>query len=183
MNEDEITFDEVDREGEEMDANPAILIKKLREKIKKLEQEKEEYLTGWQKERAESVNIQKRAEESKKSFAQYANEGLINDLIPTLDNFEMAMKNKEVWASLPEVWTKGVEYIYSQLVTTLESYGLKKLNPIGQTFDPKNHEALENIKTENKDDDHKVIEVVQSGYILGEKIIRPAKVKVAEHGE
>lgn len=181
MEHDDITFDEVDGEGEEIDANPANALKKLREKIKKLEREKEEYLTGWQKERAESVNIRKRAEEEKKLFAQYANEGLLSDIIPTLDNFDMAMKNKEVWATLPTVWTQGIEYIYSQLLSTLETYGVKKINKVGDVFDPKLHEALETVPTENEADDHKVIEVIQPGYILGEKPIRPAKVKIGEY--
>ena len=179
---DDIIFDEVDGEGDEMDGNPANLIKKLREKIKQLQKEKEEYLTGWQKERAESVNLRKRFDEEKKSFINFANEQVVEDLIPTLDNFDMAMKNKEVWNSLPSVWTQGIEYIYSQLLSKLERYGVTKIQPnIGDTFDPNIHEALETIQTEEEEKDHTIIDVVQSGYKLKEKIIRPAKVKIGEY--
>ncbi len=178
---DDVVFDEIGEDGDELNETPAHLIKKLREKIKKLEKEKEEYLTGWQKERAESVNISKRAEEEKRSFAKYANENLINDILPTIDSFDLAFRNKEAWDALPSVWTKGIEYIYNQLLSTLESYGVKKVDPKGLVFDPMRDEALETIETEKEDEDHKVLETIQPGYMMNEKVLRPAKVKIGEY--
>ena len=106
-------------ENEEEQNNPTILIQKLREKIKKLEKEKEEYLTGWQKERADGVNLRRRAEEEKKEFAKFANEMLVMEILPVLDSFDLAFSNKESWEQIPETWTKGLEYIYSQLLSAL----------------------------------------------------------------
>ncbi len=71
--------------------------KKLKEKIKKLEEEKREYLEGWQRERAEMANLKKRHGEEKKLFTALGKEALIMDLVPILDNFEAAFSNKEAW--------------------------------------------------------------------------------------
>lgn len=178
---DDVVFDDIGEDGDELNETPAHLIKRFRDKIKKLEKEKEEYLTGWQKERAESVNISKRAEDEKRSFAKYANENLINDILPTIDSFDLAFKNKEAWDSLPSVWTKGIEYIYNQLLSTLESYGVKKVDPKGLVFDPTRDDALETLETEKEDEDHKILEVIQPGYMINEKVLRPAKVKIGEY--
>lgn len=179
--EDDVSFDGVDGEGEEVDANPASLVKKLREKIKILEAEKTEYLTGWQKERAESVNIKKRSEEEKKEFAKFANENLIMEILPALDSFDLAMANKESWKSLPETWTKGIEYIYTQLLSALEANGIKRIYPLGEKFDPNRDEALAMVPTEKKEDDHKILEVIQPGYSFHGKAVRSTKVKLGEH--
>src|SRR3989344_539850 len=85
---DDITFS-----NEEEQENPAILIKKLRERIKTLEKEKEEYLTGWQKERADGVNLRKRLEEEKREFTKFAKEDIATEIIPVLDSFESAFKS------------------------------------------------------------------------------------------
>jgi len=173
---DDISFEEND----EMD-NPDLLVKKLRERLKKAEMEKEEYLTGWQKERAESVNIRKRAEEEKKEFAKFANENLIMEILPTLDSFDLAFANKESWDKLPKEWTKGIEYIYTQLLSVLESNGVKRIYPIGEKFDPSRDEALDLVQTDKKEDDHKILEIIQPGYTYLGKPIRSTKVKIGEY--
>ena len=89
---DDIVFD-----SEEEGSNPASLVKKLRQKIKTLETKSQEYLTGWQKERADSVNLRKRLEEEKKEHTKFAKEDISTELISVLDSFDSAFKNKEVW--------------------------------------------------------------------------------------
>ena len=173
---DEITFSP----EEEEDENSAGLVKKLRERVKVAEEKAQEYLTGWQKERAETVNTRKRLEEEKKEFVKYANENLITEILPALDSFDMAMGNKEEWAKLPQTWSKGMEYIHSQLISALESQGVKRIHPLGETFNPSEHDALATVETEDSKDDGKIVEVVQPGYSFNGKIIRTAKVKVAE---
>jgi molecular chaperone GrpE len=161
-------------------ANPSALIKKLRTRAREAESKAADYLTGWQKERAEGVNIRKRTEEEKKEFAKYANEKLIEELLPAMDSFDMAMKNKEEWQKLPKNWTSGIEYIYTQFLSALESNGVKRVYPLGETFDPQRDEALDTIETGEKADDHKILEVIQPGYTYQGKTLRTAKVKVAE---
>jgi len=175
--EEEIIFDNEDEES-----NPAALIKKLREKVKKLEEKSQEYLTGWQKERADGVNLRKRLEEEKREFAKFAKEDIATEIIPVLDSFESAFKNKEAWEKVDKNWRQGVEYIHSQLVNVLSNHGISIISPLGEQFDPQRDEAIENVPIENPKDNHKILEVVSVGYKLQDKIIRPPKVKVGDFG-
>jgi len=179
MNDDEIQFDEnVDEEG---NSDQTGLIKKLRQRIKELEAKSQEYLTGWQKERADSVNLRKRLEEEKKEFAKFAKEDIATEVITVLDSFESAFKNKESWEKVDKNWRQGVEYIHSQLVNVLSNHGVTVVSPLGELFDHNRDEAVENVPTENQEDDGKIIEVVSAGYKLQDKLIRAPKVKVAEY--
>lgn len=172
--------DDVVYDDENASINPSQALKKLREKLKKAEAEKTEYLTGWQRSKADLINARKRDEEDRKNFIKYANEGLIEDLLPVLDSFSMAFANKEAWEKVDKNWRMGVEYIYSQLMSTLERNNITVIDPKGQTFDPNHHISMEMIATEDKAQDGKIIEVIQKGYELNGKVIRAPKVKVGE---
>jgi len=153
-------------------------IKKLRNKLNKCLEEKQEYLEGWQRTRADFVNSKKGDEKSRAEFKKYANEQLILDLLPALDSFDMAQANKEAWESVDKNWREGISYIHSQILSVLEQNGVTKIDPEGKEFDPKLHSSLEAVHTENKEEVGHIAEVMQSGYMLGDKVIRPAKVKV-----
>lgn len=176
---DDVVFDDTSEEGET--SNPLVLIKKLRAKIKELEGKNQEYLTGWQKERAESVNLRKRLEEEKKEFRKFAKEDIATEIIPVLDSFDGAFKNKEAWEKVDKNWRMGVEYIHTQLVNVLSNHGVSIINPLSEKFDPKRDEAVETLPVENEEDDHRVLEVVSVGYKLQDKIIRAPKVKIGEY--
>lgn len=165
---------------EEEQSNPQILIKKLRQRIKELEEKNQEYLTGWQKERADGVNLRKKLEEEKKEFAKFAKEDIATEIIPVLDSFESAFKNKEAWEKVDKNWRIGVEYIHTQLVNVLSNHGVSVISPLGEQFDTQRDEAVENVLVENPEDDHKILEVLSVGYKLQNKIIRAPKVKVGE---
>jgi molecular chaperone GrpE len=169
---------ETNEDGEE--ASGSDLVKKLRERAREAEEKAQEYLTGWQKERAELANARRRDEVDKKEFAKYANENLIMELLPALDSFDMAMSNRESWKALPEQWTKGMEYIHSQLISSLESQGVKRIYPLHQVFNPLEHDALGTVEVERPEDENKIMEVIQPGYSYHDKQIRTAKVKVGE---
>lgn len=156
-------------------------IKKLRAKIKQLEAECKEYMDGWQRTKADFVNARKRDEQERLEFRKIANERLIEDLLPTLESFSMAIGNKESWEKVDKNWRVGVEYIYNQLSKALEENGLKEINPIGLKFDPNRDEAVSFEPVSNADDDQKIIFVVQKGYDLNGKNMRPPKVKVGEY--
>lgn len=178
-NENDITFDEnIDEGGEHNDAS---LIKKLRQKIKELEEKNQEYLTGWQKERADGVNLRKRLEEEKKEFAKFAKEDISTELISVLDSFESAFKNKEAWEKVDKNWRQGVEYIHTQFLNVLANHGVTIVSPLGEKFDPMRDDALESVIVENEKDNNKILEVVSAGYKLHDKIIRAPKVKVGEY--
>ena len=156
-------------------------IKKLREKLKKAIAEKQEYLDGWQRAKADFINSKKRTEEILRDSITLANEGLIEELLPTLQAFEMAFANKEAWEKIDKNWRVGVEFIYNKLKDTLVANGLKEINPLGKMFDAKEHEATKHESVEKESDNHKVIAVVEKGYMLGGKLLRPAKVVVGEY--
>lgn len=185
VNDKQGVHDEIDESEEiisEEDDNTPQLLAKLREKIKKLEAEKQENQNGWQRERADFVNYKKRSDEEKKEFIKFANIGLIEEIIPALESFEMAFSNKKVWESLPVEWRKGVEYIQNQLLSILKGNGLQELDPPkGEKFDPNSHVAESSAPTFDKEEDNVIIQVVKKGYRLNGKVITPPRVVVAEY--
>lgn len=154
--------------------------KKLKEELKKAQKERQEYLDGWQRMKADFVNAKKRHEEMLADFRKMANEGLIEELLPVLQSFQMAFSNKEAWEKADKNWRAGVEYIYGQLKGVLEQNGLALIDPKDQTFDPNLHEAVRYESVDDAKKDHVVLAVIERGYTLGGKLIKPAKVVVAE---
>lgn len=155
-------------------------VKKLREKLKKALAEKQDYLTGWQKDKAEFVNARKRDAESQKEFMKFANESLMAELTAVLDSFGMAFANKEAWEKVDKNWRTGVEYISNQLKKVLEENGLKEINPEGQPFDPMRDEAIEYEPVTDEKWNHVVTSVVQKGYSYNGRTLKAPKVKVGE---
>lgn len=155
-------------------------VKKLREKLKLATKEKQEYLDGWQRTKADYMNSKKEEEARRKDVMKYASERLVDDLIPVLQSFDMAFANKEQWEKVDKNWRTGVEYIYSQFRNVLETNGLKEVNPLGLPFDPNRDEALEYVPVTEESNDHKIIEVTQKGYELNGKLIKAPRVKVGE---
>ncbi len=151
---------------------------KLKLRIKELEKKNAELLDNWQRDKAEFINTRKRDEGDKREFLKFAKEDIIAELLPVLDSFESAFKNKEAWEKVDKNWRVGVEYIHSQLTSILTSHGLKVINPAGQLYDHARDEAIETVKIDEKENDGKILDVVQVGYELNGKEIRPPKVRV-----
>ncbi len=130
---------------------------------------------------AEFDNYKKRCFKEKTEFIKFANEGLIIELLGILDNFERGVKAADSTKDF-KLLHQGVDMILKQLHALLESKGLKRIQTIGEAFDPHRHEAMEVVEQEgiNKDT---VLEELQPGYLLNERIVRPAKVKVAKAKE
>lgn len=170
----------VPEDGEGNTAASKDTVKDLREKLKKALEEKQEYLEGWQRSKADFINARKREEQGRADLVRFANEDLIFELLPALDSFSMAFADKDAWEKVDKNWRKGVEYIYGQLMSALEHAGLKQFDPKGETLDPAKHTALSAVPVIDQSQDHKIVEVVQKGYTLYDKIIRPAQVKVGE---
>jgi len=122
---------------------------------------------------AEFENYKKRTEKEQEDFKKYSDKELIKKLLPIIDNFELAFQNN----SKNEDFIKGVELIYSQLFQILEEKGLKSIKAVGEKFDPYKHEALL-IEKSNKE--NIVLEELQKGYTLNDRVIRHTKVKVSK---
>ena len=130
--------------------------------------------------KAEFINYRKRLEEEQSRLLKYCNEDLIKETLPILDNFERAIKMDDT--NLDDEVSKflsGFKMIYCNLVNILKSYGVIEIDGNNKPFDPTYHEA---IMTEKRDgvQPGMVLEVLQKGYILKDKVIRPAMVKVSE---
>ncbi len=158
-------------------------LKKFRADIKQLKKEKEEYLTGWQKERAEFANYRKQEDDRKAMFSESMRERILSRFLTVTDSFNMAFSNREAWEKVDENWRKGVEYIYTQLNTVFEEYGVKAIGEEGDVFDPNIHQSIDLVETAKKEQDHTIAKVIQKGYKLGERVMRPARVNVYEYKE
>ncbi len=172
----DVVFEESAEEGEVFSAGNKV--KKLQEQIKELQKEKQEYLDGWQRARADYANLQKNTEEDRKRMRTLIEERFIEELLPTVDSFLMAMGNKEAWDKVEPAWRTGVEYIYGQLMNTLEAHDLKIFGEVGDIFDPLKHEGVSEETTEDESKDHTLAKIHQKGFLLGDSILRPARVSV-----
>ena len=180
MDNDDITI-EPSEESENL-KDPAEAVKKLKETIKTLRKEREEYLLGWQRAQADYANLKKDEDKSRREFGKFAQERLIGELIPAMQSFHMAFGNKEVWEKVDLNWRMGVQYIYSQLLAVLERSGITLIEPkVGDPFDPVRHASVESVPVDTEEKDHTVQAVMQKGFMLHDKILEPAKVKVGEY--
>lgn len=125
---------------------------------------------------ADFANFKKRSERDKEQLKYMALEGFISKLLPVIDNFERALDScKEKDDSLYE----GVQMIYSQIISVLEASSVVRIDPKGEKFDPNYHNAV-SVDTTSEEESGTVTDVMQIGYMLKDKVIRPAAVRVAE---
>jgi molecular chaperone GrpE len=131
---------------------------------------------------ADFENTRKRIEREKQDFVKFANEGIILELLNILDDLERTVSLAETHKDNPEVFLKGIEMILAHLYEMLKEYGVKPIEAEGKIFDPHCHEALMQIG--NKDlPEHTIVEELQKGYQLNDRVIRTAKVKVSKKTE
>ena len=153
-------------------------LEQLREQLLSCQSEAEANLEGWQRAKADYSNYKTEASTLLASAKSHSEVDLVSELLPTLDSFNMAFANKEAWQSVDENWRTGVEYIYQQLKTVLETRGLKEVGKVGETFDPNLHHSVEQVEVTDQSQDHLIQEVSQVGYSLKDKVLRAAQVKV-----
>lgn len=156
-------------------------VKKLREELKACRKEKEEYLTGWQRAKADYVNLQRELESAKVNVGILTKEKLVEKLLPALDSFEMAFANKEHWEKLDKEWQNGMTSIHKQLLSGLSSSGIDQIDKVEIPFDPSIHQSISVVNTDKEKQDHTVEKVLQVGYKIGDRVIRPAKVTIYEY--
>ncbi len=145
--------------------------------LEKSEAKAEEYLDGWQRSRAEFSNYKKRIAREREQIHQTSKGKIIKDYLDILDDLERALKNSPENGAGAE-WAEGIELIYQKFQSKLEAEGVQIMNAEGEKFDPNLHEALMQEENDEYESDC-VIEVVQNGYLLGDRVLRPAQVRVA----
>lgn len=174
-----------DIELEETDELQAAKIKKLRDELKACEAEKRTIQEETQRARADFLNARKRLEEERQQDKYRGIKNHVENLLPLCDSFNMAMSNKESWENVDKSWRIGIESIKRQLDGLLASYGVTPIHPLGEMFDPNNHEALKTTPVDDEDKHHKILSVIQYGYSMTNgtdtEILRPARVEVGEY--
>ncbi len=153
-------------------------IEALQRKLAEAESKSAEYLEGWQRAQAEFANYKKRIERDNELTYLSMKGEIIKKFLPILDDLERALRTR------PEnlnghAWVSGIDLIYRKLQGILEAEGVKRIEAEGAVFDPNFHEALSHEPSEAVPSGH-VIAVVQHGYMLGERVLRPALVRVAQ---
>lgn len=154
--------------------------KKLREEIKRLQKEKNEYLLGWQRAKADYINLQRELEAVRLNSSLITKEKVVENILPALDSFEMAFSNQDFWQKVDKSWRQGIESIYDQIISGLNKSDIEKIDQVDILFDPNIHQSIEKIKTDDKGKDHFVESILQVGYKVGNRTIRPAKVRIFE---
>lgn len=155
-----------EKAGSEAEAEP----EEKKEEESAEEQESERYMRLM----AEFQNFKRRAAKEKSDIHAFANERIIGDLLPVMDNFERALETE---TEDTEAYAKGMQLIFEQMKTALEKAGLKEIEALGLDFDPNVHNAVMTDNTEEYEND-KISKVLQKGYKLNDKVIRPSMVAV-----
>ncbi len=137
----------------------------------------EEYLDGWQRARADFANYKKRIEREQTDLYQTISGTVVKQYLDVVDDLDLALKNRPQGGEGAE-WANGIELVFRKLLTILENQGITPMNAQGEMFDPTLHEAISSEENEEFECDE-IIEVVKRGYMMGERVLRPALVRVA----
>lgn len=166
---------EAEAEGSGSLEKAAARIKKLKAELEACKAERQEYLDGWQRMRADVANQKKEDAQRHAHLHERAVEEVLEDLLPALDAFDMAMQGAP-WQAVDANWRSGVEYIRNQLLGALEKHGIVVFGAVGESFDATKHEAVRGGENEGS---HTIVTVLRKGYRCGERILRPAQVEVS----
>ncbi len=150
----------------------------LQEELEELKKQNQEYLSGWQRARADYSNFQKELEKRQKEMIEFANAATISEILPVYGNLKLALKH------IPEdqrenEYIKGLEQIKKQFVEFLKKFNIEEIGTVGEKFDPNFHEAVTYEEKEGFEEGI-IFEEISSGYMLNGNVIEPAKVKVAK---
>src|SRR3989338_10330345 len=152
-------------------------IVKLKRALAECRAVKEEYLAGWQRAKADYANSERAFREREDRVVARANEKILTDLLSIIDSFDNA------FASYPpdSPWVSGIRSIHDQARAILGRYDVRVIETDGAVFSPRLHEAIEVINTDDESKDGEIIAELQKGYMIGDAVLRPARVKVAHY--
>lgn len=151
--------------------------------LEQLKKEREEYLNGWKRAKADLINYQKDEAKRFEEVIKYSNAAMAKDLIAVLDSFDLALtaleKEGKADGSAGSPQGKGIYMIKSQLEEAAKRHGLEKApSSTGQMFDPNRHETVSEVESDQPQGT--IIEEVDKGYLLSGRVVRPARVKIAK---
>lgn len=171
--------DDVDFEPEdELGAAGAAKAKlqKLRDELEQAKKERQEYLDGWQRAKADAVNMRKDAEARAARSAELLREELVHDIIPALDSFDMAALS-DAWAEVSDGFRSGMEMVQNQLLDALKRHGIERYGKVGESVDHGLHEVVEE-RDDMPGDSGSIARILRYGYKAGGRVLRAAQVIV-----
>ena len=154
---------------------PQVDVAELMKRLEEAEAQVAEHRSDLQRERAEFVNYKNRIVRDQETSRANMKGDILQKVLPVLDDLERALQNRPV----DDSWAGGIELIARKFQSVLESEGVKRIEAEGQPFDPNFHDAISHEPNADGPSDH-VIAVVRNGYVIGERVIRPALVRVAQ---
>jgi molecular chaperone GrpE len=159
-----------------IESNEEVTVETLQAKLAEEQKKSSEYLESWKRSQADFVNLKRRTEIEKTNWSNEIRERILLRVLPVVDDFERAL------ASMPETlkgepWINGVNLIEKKLKTVLEQEGVSQIEAQGANFDPRFHDAVQQDDSGDGNQEY-VAEVYQKGYKMGDRVIRPAAVKV-----
>jgi molecular chaperone GrpE len=160
------------------EAELAAEIAALQEELETLQVKSQEYLDGWQRERAEFANYKRRVDKEREQAYQSAVGVIVRRYLEVLDDLERALKNRPADGDGAD-WAGGIDLIYRKMLTALESEGVQQMEAEGELFDPTRHEAISQ-EPSPEHESGQIIEVVKNGYLISDRVLRPALVRVAQ---
>ncbi len=170
--------EEAKREEDKKVVIPLKEYAKQLEEIDNLKENSESYMRGWQQERADFSNYRKRIEREQAEALHNTTAEVVKRYLVILDDIERALKTRPSQGEAA-AWSEGIELIQKKLQSILEAEGMQRIPAENEQFDPTRHEAI----THEESADHtsgQIIEIVEQGYTIGDRVIRPAKVRVAK---
>lgn len=171
-------YERQERERARREAAIEAEVTELRERLAEANKKSEEYVALAQRVQADFLNYKRRMDAERDEQTKIAHSRVMMRLLPVLDDLERAMDS--VRADLAGLhWVQGIGHINRKLLSTLESEGLQRIEAEGQVFDPREHEAVV-FEDVGPEDDGKVVSILQNGYKLHDRVIRPAMVKVGK---
>lgn len=150
-------------------------LKKIKSELEEVKKERQEYLNGWQRAKADLINAKKDASEALQRAMTTGRDLVIEELIPALDSFDMAMQGSG-WHKVDETWRTGVESIRMQILGILQAQGIETFGAPGDNFDPTLHEAIQEV--DEGGTSHTVAKVLRCGYRSKTRMLRPAQVAI-----
>lgn len=149
-------------------------MQKLRDELEKVKAERQEYLDGWQRCKADTVNAKKEALSLGEKAGKRALESFVEDLMPALDSFDMAV-GSAAWGSIDKNWRAGMEQVRAQLLDALSRHGVERYGAVGDAFDHALYEAAEEDAT-IEGESGTVARILRFGYKSQDRVLRPAQV-------
>lgn len=184
MTDEDMRDEDISQEVEDVDFEPdeelgdmgaaKAKLKKVKDDLAQIKAERQQYLYGWQRAKADMANYKRDAQQSADRAIQRAKEKVIGDILPVLDSFDMAT-GTDAWESMDSQWKSGIDSIRNQLLDVLSKNGVDRYGKVGDTVDFRLHEVVQEMY-DVAGDPHSIVRVLRSGYKMGDSVIRPAQV-------